>query len=293
MTRELQSTLQASGTWSPAMRTHIPCMALLIQLALGAFISNLGVKGCAKSWEAHERNQQLGENESTNIGKIQRLRKEGNVRIRKVLAMWPSLAKIIDKVHISRHFERSETDLHIAENACCIDYADTWSSKRVHWHPNGQGTNRSTTYYGCENTVEFNTGVAWASLPITRIHLWVAEESQIQWSPATLHNTGRMDHRQVHQGSFKEIASLDPVDVEKAFSNSASCHHCLQWHVGSYGCHYASFGYKEDTMEGRLILCCEGCMTKAVQIVCWNHSNDRSASLVGTYPWSFPEVAII
>jgi len=87
MTRELQSTLQASGTWSPAMRTHIPCMALLIQLALGAFISNLGVKGCAKSWEAHERNQQLGENESTNIGKIQRLRKEGNVRIRKVLAM--------------------------------------------------------------------------------------------------------------------------------------------------------------------------------------------------------------
>ena len=42
------------------------------------------------------------------------------------------LAKIIDKVHISKCFESTETDRHIAENACRIDYADTWSSKRVH-----------------------------------------------------------------------------------------------------------------------------------------------------------------
>jgi len=48
-------------------------MAHVIQLALGAFMSTQGVKGRTKSWEAHERNQQFGENESTDIGKGQRL----------------------------------------------------------------------------------------------------------------------------------------------------------------------------------------------------------------------------
>jgi hypothetical protein len=33
MTRELQSTLEASGSEWPAMRNHIPCMAHVIQLA--------------------------------------------------------------------------------------------------------------------------------------------------------------------------------------------------------------------------------------------------------------------
>jgi len=44
MTRELQSTLEASGIEWPALRNHIPCMAHVIQLALGAFMSSLGVK---------------------------------------------------------------------------------------------------------------------------------------------------------------------------------------------------------------------------------------------------------
>jgi len=132
MTRELQTTLEASGIESPASRNHIPCMAHVIQLALGAFISALGVKGRTKSWEAHERDQQFGENESTHIGKSQRLRKEGNARINKVSAMRPGLAKIIEKVRISTYFESAETDLHIPENACSIDYADAWLSKRVH-----------------------------------------------------------------------------------------------------------------------------------------------------------------
>jgi len=101
MTRELQSTLEASGLEWPALRNHIPCMAHVIQLALGAFMSSLGVKDRTKSWEAHERDQQFGENESIHIGKSQRLRKEGNARINKVLAMKPGLAKIIEKVHIS------------------------------------------------------------------------------------------------------------------------------------------------------------------------------------------------
>jgi hypothetical protein len=101
MTRKKQSTLVASGIEWPALRNHIPCMAHIILLALGAFMSSLGVKGRTKSWEAHERDQQFGENESTDIGKSQRLRKEGNARINKGSAMKPGLAKIIEKVHIS------------------------------------------------------------------------------------------------------------------------------------------------------------------------------------------------
>jgi hypothetical protein len=71
MTRELQSTLDVSGIEWPALRNHIPCMAHVIQLGLGAFMSSLGVKGRTKSWEAHERDQQFGENESIDIGKSQ------------------------------------------------------------------------------------------------------------------------------------------------------------------------------------------------------------------------------
>jgi len=101
MTGKLQSTLEASGIEWPALRNHIPCIAHIIQLALGAYMSSIGVKGRTKSWEAHERDQQFGENESIDIGKRQRLRKEGNARINKVLGMRPGLAKIIEKVCIS------------------------------------------------------------------------------------------------------------------------------------------------------------------------------------------------
>jgi hypothetical protein len=104
-------------------------MAHIIQLALGAFLSGLGVKGRTKSCEAQERDEQFQENDSTEIGKSQRLRKECNARINKVLAMSLGLAKIFEKVRISTYFECAETDLHLGENACCIDYADTWSSK--------------------------------------------------------------------------------------------------------------------------------------------------------------------
>jgi hypothetical protein len=89
MTRELQSTLEASGIEWPAYRNHIPCMAHVIQLALGAFMSCLGVTGSTKSWEAHEHDQQFGEIESIDIGKSQRLQKEGNASINKVSAMKP------------------------------------------------------------------------------------------------------------------------------------------------------------------------------------------------------------
>jgi hypothetical protein len=51
-----------------ALSNHIPCMAHIIQLAFGAFTSSLGVKGHTMSWEADERDQQFGENESIDIG---------------------------------------------------------------------------------------------------------------------------------------------------------------------------------------------------------------------------------
>ena len=100
MTVELQSTLEACGIEWPALRNYIPCMAHFIQLALGAFMSSLGVKGHTMSWEAHERNQQIRENESVDIEKSQRLPNEGNIRINKVSAIEPGLAKIIEKVYI-------------------------------------------------------------------------------------------------------------------------------------------------------------------------------------------------
>jgi len=105
-------------------------MTQVIQLALAAFISSLHVKARTKSWEAHQCDQQFGEYESIDVGKTQRLPKEGNTRINKVPAMTPGLVKIIAKVRISTYFESPETDLHIAENASSIVYADTCSSKR-------------------------------------------------------------------------------------------------------------------------------------------------------------------
>jgi hypothetical protein len=55
MTRKLQSTLEASGIEWPALRNHIPCMAHVLQLALGVFMTSLGVKGCTQSWQSPER----------------------------------------------------------------------------------------------------------------------------------------------------------------------------------------------------------------------------------------------
>jgi hypothetical protein len=101
MTRKLQSTLEASGIEWPVLRNNIPWMVQVIQLALGVFMSSLHVTGVTKSWEAHERDQQFGENKSMDIGKSQRLRKEGNARVNKVSAMKPGLAKTIEKVRMS------------------------------------------------------------------------------------------------------------------------------------------------------------------------------------------------
>jgi len=50
-----------------------------------------------------------------------------------------------------------------------------------------------STNYGCEKTVEFETGVASVILLITRTHQREAHEFKIPQLPITLHNTGWMD----------------------------------------------------------------------------------------------------
>jgi len=293
MISELQSTLADSAIDPPALSNHLPCMVHAIQLALSAFMSSLGVKGRTKSWEAHEHNQQFGENQSIDIGKSQRLWKEGNARINNMSAMRQGLAKINVKVHISRYFESPETDHHSAENACSIDYADTWSLKRVHWLSKSQCLHRGTTYYGSEDTSELNTGVSWASLPITRIHPWVAPKAKTPWLPATLHNAWWMDHCQVRHAPFEAIPISDHVDVEEAYGHIASRDHILQWNVWLSGWCHASFRSDEDSIEGRLVPCREVSTTEAVQILCWSSSNHGYASHFCTYPRSFLEVAIL
>jgi len=149
--------------------------------------------------------------------------------------MRPGFAKIIEKVRISTFFESPGTDLHIAENDCCIDYADTWSSKHVHWLSTSQSAHCGTIYYGCEDTLGFDTAVAWVSLPITEIHLRVAAQSKIQRLPATLYNTGWMDHSYVSHRSIQAIPILEPVDIDEAYSCVAACYQSLHWLVRSYG----------------------------------------------------------
>jgi len=117
-------------------------------------MSSLGVRGRTKSWEAHERDQQFAENESIDIGKSQRLQNKGNARINNVSAMKPGLAKIIEKVRISWYFESPEADLLIAENACCINYANTWLPKQVHLLSKSQSPHCGTSYCGREDTLE-------------------------------------------------------------------------------------------------------------------------------------------
>jgi hypothetical protein len=71
MIPKLQSTLEDSRNEWPALENHIPCMAHIIELALGTFMSSLGVTGHTKSWEARQCNQQFGENESLDNGNSQ------------------------------------------------------------------------------------------------------------------------------------------------------------------------------------------------------------------------------
>jgi len=156
--------------------------------------------------------------------------------------MRPGLANIIEKVCISWYFESPETDLHIAENACYIDYTDTWSSKRVHCLLKDESPTHGTFDYGWEYMFELSNGVTRVGLLITGIHRWVAPISKIWWLPATLCNTRWMDNFEVCHRNIKGILILDPVDVEVAYSDIGSRYYIVQWHVWLHGWHNASFG---------------------------------------------------
>jgi len=69
VTQELKSTLQASGIDWPTTTNQIPCVAPIIQLALGVLMCSLSVTARTKYWEAHERDQQFGEYENSDIRK--------------------------------------------------------------------------------------------------------------------------------------------------------------------------------------------------------------------------------
>jgi len=156
MMQEQHSTIDASGIVSPAMNIRIPCMAHVIQFALSAFLSSFRVDGHTKSWNVQERKQHFGKNACMDTGNSQRLRKNGNARITKMSDMRLRWAKIIRNVRFSGHLQSPETDIHIAENTCCIDYTNIWLLKSVHWMFKRQSMNHSTTNYGCEIIVELH-----------------------------------------------------------------------------------------------------------------------------------------
>jgi len=136
--------------------------------------------------------------------------KQGNARINKVSAMRPGLAKIIEKVHISWYFESLETDLHMAENACCIDYAETWSSKQVYWLSKSQSPHCGTSDYRCEDTLELYTGVTRAGLLITGIHTWVATKSKMHCTSAKVQIDYGLRYVHTHTRAAHSKLPVDP-----------------------------------------------------------------------------------
>lgn len=106
MTQQLQLSFEEAGMEWSAAKNHIPCMAHVIQLCLGAFMSSLGVKGREKSWEAHERSKHFDGNTSQSASKKDSKHPNFvNARIRSVAGMPPGLNKIIEKVAMHLHFE--------------------------------------------------------------------------------------------------------------------------------------------------------------------------------------------
>ena len=93
MTGCLQKLLENGGTDWSAEQNHLPCMTHVIQLALGAFMDSLGVKGRHKSWEDNER-EKIGQE---TVGSNRRKRVCG-VRVEKVASLEPGFNKIVEKV---------------------------------------------------------------------------------------------------------------------------------------------------------------------------------------------------
>jgi hypothetical protein len=93
MTRKFQEALVASGQEWNAAQNHIPCMAHVIQLVLGAFMASLGIQGRAKSWAEHEREKQTQCQPSK--GKVPAKKR---TRVCRVEELEAGFHKIIEKV---------------------------------------------------------------------------------------------------------------------------------------------------------------------------------------------------
>ena len=92
MTRSLQLLLEESGVEWCAEQNHMPCMAHVIQLALGAFMNSLGVKGRQKSWEDTERDKMADD------GGHGRKKRSGGARVERVALLECGFNKIVEKV---------------------------------------------------------------------------------------------------------------------------------------------------------------------------------------------------
>jgi hypothetical protein len=92
MTGSLQLLLEESGVEWSAEQNHMPCMAHVIQLALGAFMNALGVKGREKSWEDTEREKMTADS-----GRVVK-KKIGGARVERVALLKGGFNKIVEKV---------------------------------------------------------------------------------------------------------------------------------------------------------------------------------------------------
>jgi len=159
-----------------------------------------------------------------------------------VSAMQSGSAKLIEKVRVSRYFESPETDLNIAENDCCIDYANTCSSTRFRWLSKSEIPHCATSDDECQELLELNPGVARSRLLIMWIPTWVPWIPTILRLLATVHKSRWMDYCAVCHGAVEAIPILDPVDFKEAYSHIAWGYRNVQWYVRLDGRSDASFG---------------------------------------------------
>jgi hypothetical protein len=98
MTGCLQLLLEESGVEWSAEQNHMPCMAHVIQLALGAFMNTLGVKGRQKSWEDTEREKMVADRGRESKRRI------GGARVERVALLKCGFNKIVEKVFLMIEF---------------------------------------------------------------------------------------------------------------------------------------------------------------------------------------------
>jgi hypothetical protein len=125
-------------------------MAYNIQAFLNASMSPLGIKSCTTTWDAYEHNQQFGENHTMHIGKSHRVQKDGKDRINIMSAMRSGLAEKM------RNFIFQQ----ILKLLDWMSDTHTCSLRQVRCLSISENAHRSTAYARCEDTVEFDAGLA-------------------------------------------------------------------------------------------------------------------------------------